>query len=274
MRNKLIFTFLIGILYLFCSSSVFAADGNVITRHDTVVPEKQMVENVVVIGGSSTIYGSVRDAVIVLNGDLDIKQTARITGVVIVVGGKINQEPGAQLTDNILNITFDEATANSLLIGSAMLIGFWLLQFMLSLFLIVLPVVTTVVARNRLQPFLTIVIGSPIRILVIGMVASLIILALAVLLSLTLIGIPIVVLLLLLTLLTCFLGLTVISQCIGNWIAESTGKPTWLTVSIGAAVIAAGVNIPFVGWILLAGIVWLSMGMVTLWLFEKRQQQR
>lgn len=210
---KGVFAFIISLLLIFPSSSASAAEKNVLERRDTVIPETQMVENVAVIGGNATIYGSVRDAVIVINGDLEIKQSARIMGLVLVVGGKINQESGAQITDNVLNLTFDQPTTNSLLFAGAMIVGFWLLRIVLTMLVIILPVLTVFVTKNRLEPFVKLIHRSPRRVLLIGFITSLLFVAVSTLLSVTIVGIPLAILLFLAVLLSVLLGYCTESNC-------------------------------------------------------------
>ena len=267
---QIVFFLILSVMIVFKSSIVFAAE-NVLHGQDTVLPEKQRVENVVIIGGNATIYGSVRDAVIVLNGDLNIKSSARIKGLVLVIGGKIIQEPGAQLTDNVLNINFNQATANSLFIGGIFVAGAWFFRFILSMMLIILPVITFLMAKDRLEPFVSVARLSLRRAFLIGVVINILFIAICILLSITIIGIPIVVLLLLFTLFVFLVGFTAVSQIVSEWIPGISDKPAWLKVLGGALLLTAGINFPLIGVILLLSLFWVSLGSVTLLFLGKRK---
>ncbi len=273
--SKKLYKFLcIGIFllqFLLPSGAAFADGGSLFEHHDTVIPEQQSVENVVVVGGDATIQGVVRDAVIVFNGNLIVGESARITGPILVIGGKISQKPGALLTDNVLNISFDNAIINSLLIGGALLVGVWLLRLGLSLLMMVLPVVTAIIANKRLDPFVLLIRRSPWRLLVAGFFISLLLAAVDVLLCVTVICIPVAAVLLLANLLVFLLGLAVICMLAGEWIPGNSGRSSWLTAAGGAAVITAGVNLPFLGGLLLLGLFWISQGMMVVWLWENRK---
>ncbi|MBB5326227.1 hypothetical protein HNQ34_003346 [Anoxybacillus tepidamans] len=268
---QIVFFLILSVMIVFKSSIVFAAE-NVFDGQDTVLTETQRVENVVIIGGNATIYGSVRDAVIVLNGDLNIKSSARIKGLVLVIGGKIIQEPGAQLTDNVLNINFNQATANSLFIGGIFVAGVWFFRFILSMMLIILPVVTFLMAKDRLEPFISVARLSLRRAFLIGVVINILFIAICILLSVTIIGLPIAVLLLLFTLFVFLVGFTAVSQIVGEWMPRISDKPRWLKVLGGALLLTAGINFPLIGVIILLSLFWVSLGSVTLLFWGKRKQ--
>lgn len=269
---QIVFFLILSVMIVFKSSIVFAAE-NVFDGQDTVLTETQRVENVVIIGGNATIYGSVRDAVIVLNGDLNIKSSARIKGLVLVIGGKIIQEPGAQLTDNVLNINFNQATANSLFIGGIFVAGVWFFRFILSMMLIILPVVTFLMAKDRLEPFISVARLSLRRAFLIGVVINILFIAICILLSVTIIGLPIAVLLLLFTLFVFLVGFTAVSQIVGEWMPRISDKPRWLKVLGGALLLTAGINFPLIGVIILLSLFWVSLGSVTLLFWGKRKHR-
>ncbi|WP_135554847.1 hypothetical protein [Paenibacillus cymbidii] len=50
--------------------------------------------------GNATILGTINDLVILFNGNLELKASAKINGFVLVVGGTLTQEPGAVIADS------------------------------------------------------------------------------------------------------------------------------------------------------------------------------
>lgn len=261
-------------LWLFLSSSTVFAARYVFEDRDVVVPEKQTVENVVVIGGSATIYGSVRDSVIVFNGNLDIKPSAYINGLVLVVGGKIHQEPGARLNDNVLNINFNQATMNSVFLGGTLLAGIWFMRLALSLLLVILPVFIAFFARDRLGTFGSLIRRSTRKAVMVGFVASFLLAAVSTLLFITVIGIPLSILLVLAAFLAFLIGLTVAGQMVGDWIPGSERRPTWLTVFGGTFLVVAGFNFPLLGGVLFLALFWISLGILILGISEWRKRPR
>jgi hypothetical protein len=81
------------IALMFCALTFImptkAMAKGIFEHQDTIVPENQTVEDVVVVGGDATILGTVNDSVIVLNGNVDLKASAKINGFVLVIGGNV-----------------------------------------------------------------------------------------------------------------------------------------------------------------------------------------
>src|SRR6186713_2327757 len=59
--------------------------------------DEEVSDAVVVVGGSATIDGRVRDGVVVVGGDLHLSSTADVRGDVVLVGGRLTRDAGAQL---------------------------------------------------------------------------------------------------------------------------------------------------------------------------------
>ncbi|MED0674897.1 hypothetical protein ABEV55_16940 [Aneurinibacillus thermoaerophilus] len=216
-------------------------------HQSTVIPDKQSVENVIVIGGDATIYGTVREAIVIFNGDLTVKKSAKIEGIILVIGGSIHQEPGAHVTDNVLSLAFDNATKNSLFIASITLLSIWLVRIACSLLLFILSPLTVYLLKHRIDPFVAYVYRSPIQLLTIGFIGSLLVIALSILLSITMIGIPFVIFLLLLVLLFFIVGLAAVSIRMGEWLPKSTERPATIKAATGAGLVIAGINLPLFG---------------------------
>ncbi|MGD8189594.1 hypothetical protein ACQCN2_06265 [Brevibacillus ginsengisoli] len=269
-----LFVLFLACLILVPIAPAYAAEQTIIQHRDTVVSTHQVVENLVEFGGNATVAGTVRDSVIVMNGNLDIQDSAHIMGLVLVIGGNITQAPGAQVTDNILHIAVNDATLNSLLLGGVLVVGVWFVQLAFSILLLILPVMTSTIAKNRLDSLSMILRRSPGRLMAIGFLISLLIVALTLLLCITVIGIPVALLLVLGVALVVIVGLTVLSQIIGDYLPGSFERPSWINVLGGAALITGGINFPFLGGLLLVGIVWASLGMITIRLWETQKHSR
>jgi hypothetical protein len=272
--RQFLLVFLTALLLFFPNTNAFAANENLFAHQNTTIPEKQNVENIIVMGGDVTVYGTVRDAVVIFNGNLTVKKSARIQGIVLVIGGSIHQEPGAQVTDNILSLAFDSATKNSLFIAGIALFGFWLARMAFSLVLLVLPVLTAYVMKQRIEPFARLLYRSPIQLLTVGFIISLSVVALSILLSITIIGIPFVVLMLLLIILIFIVGLAAMSMIVGEWLPGNAGKSAEIKAFTGTGVIIACVNLPFFGSLLLLCLLWISLGMMAMWIREKMDKKK
>lgn len=241
-------------------------------HQDTVVPANQVVDDVVVVGADTTIWGTVNDSVIVFNGNLQLKASAKVNGFVLVVGGQIQQEEGAFIADEIINLSFDKATQNSLLIGGGLVIGTWLLQLAISIVLIVLPVLTILILKKRIDPFVVHARQASGRLLVIGFFSSLILIALTVLLLVTIIGIPFAIVLLIAVLLANIIGMAALSMIVGEKVQGMFGRSNWVISLTGSILLVSLMNIPLVGVILYVGILVFSIGILTLWILGKTKK--
>ncbi len=272
LKHKIITLFVTAIMLLLITMPVFASGGNILKHHYTEIEQDQSVENVVVFGNDVQVSGIVHEAVIVVNGNLTIKNTARIDGLIIVINGDINQESGAKITDNILNISFTKEILNSLIIGLSIYLGSSLFKFVVSILLILLVLITVVLAKERLTSLEVLVQNATKRVLLIGMVSSIILLSLMILLSIIIIGLPIVLILLIMTAITLIIGMATFSRIIGQYIFPAGDKKLWQIALIGALAIIAAINFPIFGMLILIVLTWLSLGMTILWLFEKRKK--
>ncbi|WP_027416185.1 hypothetical protein [Aneurinibacillus terranovensis] len=250
-----------------------ASTQNFFMHQNTVIAVGETVENVVVVGGDATVGGTVRDVVIVFNGNLDIKKSAHIHGFVFVMGGKINQEPGAILNDNVVNVALDNPTEHNALLVLAALLGVWLLQFIFSLLMLFVPTLTAFLLKERIDPMVRHIQTEPRQLIKVGFVTSLLFAGIAILLSVTVIGIPIFLILLLLSLPFFFLGTAASSVVIGEMVPVRTSHPL-LKVLSGALVITAAVNVPFLGTVVLLVLVWISFGLMVGWLQDKRKGRK
>ena len=58
--------------------------------------DEEVSDAAIVIGGSLTIDGRVRDGVVVVGGDLHLSATADVRGEIVIVGGQLTRDAGAR----------------------------------------------------------------------------------------------------------------------------------------------------------------------------------
>ncbi|WP_219837016.1 hypothetical protein [Paenibacillus sp. R14(2021)] len=251
-----------------------ASAKSIFEHQNTIVPAGQTVDDVYVVGGDADISGQVQGIVVVINGNLHLGSTAKISGVIVVIGGKVDQDPGAVLGDDIYDISLDNATQNSLLIGGGLVLSLWVLQLAGSLLMVLVPVLIRVLSKKKMIAFTERYQRESMgRLLYAGFLSGLVIAALSALLLVTVIGIPILVLILLALLIALAIGITVISYRIGDRIKGSEQMPDWLKVLIGASMLTAFSSIPLIGWMLLLVAGLLSLGICTQWIAGKRKKK-
>jgi hypothetical protein len=267
-KKSVIFIVLMFYALMFIMPTNAMAKG-VFEHQNTIVPGNQTVDDVVVVGGDATIMGTVNDSVVVINGNVDLKASAKINGFVLVLGGNVQQEQGAVVMDEIINLSFDNATKNSLLIGGGLVVGTWLVQLALNVLLVMLPVLTVYLCKQRINPFVDHARKSPGYLLYIGFFSSLILIALTVLLLVTIIGIPFAILIMVIVALAFIIGMAALSILIGERIQWTMGRSEWLIALTGSILLVSFMNIPFIGVILFFGVLLFSIGFMTLWLLGK-----
>ncbi|GMK43953.1 hypothetical protein PghCCS26_10800 [Paenibacillus glycanilyticus] len=251
-----------------------ASASSIFEHQNTTVPVEQTVDDVYVVGGDADVLGHVKGVIVVINGSLHIGSTAKIDGVVVVIGGEVNQVPGAVLGDDLYDISLDNATQNSLLLGSGIVAGLWVVQLAASLLLILVPVLIRLLGKKKIASFTERFQSVPTgRLLSAGFLSGIAIAALSLLLLVTVVGIPVLILVLIAAIIAVALGLTVISYWIGDRIKWSESRPDWLKVLIGAALLAAFSNIPIIGWLLFLVVAMFSLGICTLWIAGKRKRK-
>jgi hypothetical protein len=257
-------------LFLFTVISPAYAENRFV-QQDTVIPAGQTVENVVVMGGDAEIQGTVKDSVLVIHGDAKIRHNAKVKGMILVIGGSIDQETGSSVSDNVFDIKFEQPVINSLLIGGGLLLGTWFAWLLLSLLLLIIPVLAIQILKNRVHSLEDTIRRSPRNQLLVGIGISLFLLGLSILLSITIVGIPFVILFIAIVILSFVIGLTVLSMMVGRCIPQIEDKDIRLKTFWGAFIITAGINLPVIGSILLLCLVWISLGMVTFVIGERIQ---
>jgi hypothetical protein len=240
----------------------FFSDDNV------TIPERETIDHVVDVGGNVRLEGSVHE-IIVIGGDLHLAKSARVRDLVLVIGGSITQEPGAKVTDDLFHLALNQPVLNSLLISGVSLFGIWFFQLSISLLFILLPICASFLVKQRLEPFIESIRFDFKRIILIGMVSSLLFVAVGGLLALSVIGIPLFMMLILLFLVFAIIGLTSLSLLIGEQFPLAHERERWLTVAIGSVFVVALLNFPLIGWFVFLGLSWLALGLMTNWLWEK-----
>ncbi|HEX6922275.1 MAG TPA: hypothetical protein VF149_00500 [Bacillales bacterium] len=275
MKKGKIFVSLLIVMWslIWTVKPAFAAD-NVIVGENTVIQPEQTVENVVMYGSNAVIKGTVQNAVIVINGDLDIKESAEIHGLVLVVGGNVEQAPGAKVTENVLAFTFGDHTNFGFLLAAVLLLTSWILRLAMSLLFVILSLAAGLIMKKKLDPFTHNVRRAPGKLIAIGAIASVLLAAIGILLVLSIVGIPVVVMLFILIFVFFFIGLGAVASIVGDHIAGHETRPAWLNLLYGSLSITAAVNFPFLGGLLGLGLIWLSIGLLVLSIYNRIRTKR
>jgi hypothetical protein len=202
--------------------------------------DEEVTESVVVVGGSATIAGRVRDGVVVVGGNLVLTSTADVRGDVVLVGGQLTREAGAQLTGRVNYVSFGEWSRRnfgwwpSIRFGNVGEFGRWLslagTLARVSL-LAVLMVMLLIIARAPVARVGRAALAEPLRAFIVGLAAEIffvpLLVAASVGLAMTIIGIPFVAILvpiaIVLLVFAFVLGFTALACRLGEWIEDRLG---------------------------------------------------
>jgi hypothetical protein len=264
--KKIVFLLSIMLLFILPIPSIASAKS-IFEHHSTTVPVGETINDLYVVGGDASIFGHVTGAVVIINGNLLLSKTADVEGVVLVIGGEVQQESGAKLADDLYNLSLDSETQNSLLIGGGLVVGLWVLQLAASLLFVLIPVLIRIIGKQKAASFIDkYQQESAGRSLYTGFLGCLILMAISLLLLVTIIGIPLLIVVLIIMIAAISLGGTVISYRVGELYKGTSQKPGWIKVLIGASVIVAFANIPIIGWIVIVIVTLISVGICMQWI--------
>lgn len=273
-KNKLFLFMMIFILALSVSQPVFAMDKNILNEKSTTLPVNEKVDNVIILGHDIDIKGKVDTSAIVINGNMHIAKTAKINGLVLVINGNVKQEPGSYVRENILAFKFTNDTINHLLIGAAILLGTWLIQFVLSIGFVFLAVLIGLLFKNKGTKDIDFYKQQAGKLILAGAVASVALTGVISLLIITVFGIPLAILLAIPPLVFLLIGLALLSRMIGERLLEHREWPHWLKNLAGAFVLISAFNFPFFGMIIFLAVFWFSTGFMVVMIKEKWLKKR
>ena len=241
----------LGLACLVAPVSVFAQTTDVTTYKLTgariaigqdvrVERDEEVTDAAVVILGSLTVEGRVRDGIVVVGGDLHLGPASDVRGEIVLVGGKLTRDAGASQVGSINYVSFGEwsrlATA---WFPHFSLGGFGEFRQWLSLagtlgrlsVLGVLMALMLLVARAPVARVGRAAGAEPVRATMIGVAASVFfipfLIAASIALAITIIGIPFVALLVQVALaiagFTLVLGFTALACRLGEWLEDRMG---------------------------------------------------
>jgi hypothetical protein len=272
--KKFVFPLSIMLVFMLLIPGIASAKS-IFEHHSTIIPAGETINDLYVVGGDASVFGHVTGAVVVINGNLLLASTADVEGIVLVIGGEIQQVPGAKLANNVYNLSLDSETQNSLLMGGGLVLGLWVLQLAVSLLFVLITVLILIIGRQRAVSIIDKYRQeSANRLLYTGLLSCLILTAISILLIVTIIGIPLLIVVLIIMIAAFALGGTVVSYRIGELNKGTSQKSEWIKVLIGASVIVAFFNIPIIGWIVIGLVMLISLGISTQWIAGKLRKKQ
>jgi hypothetical protein len=199
--------------------------------------DEEVTDAAVVVGGSLTVDGRVRDGIVVVGGDLHLTATADVRGDIVLVGGQLLRDEGARHAGSINYISFGDWSRRTfgwfptLDFGN---FGRWLSlagTFARVSLLAVLMAVVLLVARAPVARAGRAAVAEPIRAGLIGLAAEIFfvpfLVAASIGLAITIVGIPFVAVLvpvaIVIAVFALVLGFTALACRLGQWLEDRLG---------------------------------------------------
>ena len=272
---RLSIAFVLVLLFL-CPANVLADElSTQFGGNPLVVPAGYSVDSVFALSSDAHIGGAVRDVVLVINGNVYLEPTAR-TDLVIDLGGQVFNPANVSVKTGVFRLNLTPQFVNQLFIGLAMILGLWLTRLIISALGIIVLTGSGFLLRKHMQQGVNLLRISSLRILAIGMAASLILIGLAILLSLTVVGIPLAILILVMGMAAIILGILPVMEYLGKEILsprllEYPSLSKWFILAL---LLVAVLNLPLIGLLVLLGASFTGLGvtLTTGWRYFKESK--
>ena len=199
--------------------------------------DEEVTDSAVVILGSLSVEGRVRDGIVVVGGDLHLGPTSDVRGEIVLVGGRLTRDAGARQVGSINYVSFGEWSGG--VFGWVPRFTFGGMGRWLSLagtlarvsVLAVLMGMILIVARAPVARVGRAAAAEPLRAFVIGLAAEIFfvpfLIAASIALAITIVGIPFVAILvpiaIVMALFALVLGYTAIACRLGEWVEDRLG---------------------------------------------------
>lgn len=243
---------------------------------NTDVPLHTVVKHVVVIGGNVNIAGTVTDEVVVVDGDVTLRPTARVTDRVVVIGGDIITEDGARVGKGIFRLGGHLAGANGLITAAFLLSLLWFGKIAVSLAFILIPILLAWGWGKQVEELGEIIDQGIIKSILTGMLGFLAVLIVDAILVISIIGIPVALIGSILVLLATALGFSGLCLSVSRYVSLDLpleGKGVLVSTLYGALLVVMAINMPLVGFFIFALSWAASLGGVIIKLFARYREK-
>lgn len=199
--------------------------------------DEEVVNALVVVGGSVIVDGRVSDGIVVVGGDLTLSATADVRGEIVLIGGQLTRDPASRHSGSTNYVSFGEwARHNTWWMPTINFggIGRWLsLAGTLARIsvLAILMALVLLIARAPVARLGRAAVAEPFRALLIGLAAEIFfipfLVAASIVLALTIVGLPFVAILvpiaIVIGMFAMILGFTALSCRVGEWVEDLLG---------------------------------------------------
>jgi len=247
-------------------------DDRVVTGGSTRVEANETVHDLVVMGGSAEVLGTVTGDVTVMGGSAKVRKGAVVRGDVSVVGGSFDVDDGAKVEGEV-NVVGGKARRGdqgdvsiSLSRGGGKPATFLerLSDFGGSVtrtaLLFVFGTVLMALATQRMEAMQGEVAARPMRTFALGIVGSLAALVAFIALCVTVVGIPIAIVALLLGVFGAYAGISATLTTVGAALVHHKSPNPYVHLAVGCALFLVASYLPWIGGFVTAGVVLFGIG--------------
>ncbi len=248
---KKIFIFTLVFLTVFCATSVFAKNKDVVrVNSDIEVSRDTTLDNVVAVGGNVTVLGRVEGNVIAVGGSVFLKPASYVGEQVVAVGGSVSKDPSAEVGKKITEIEmpgFIPSMASVL--GSGWLALWATISILALLGFLGLAVLFAALIPEHIGTAVNALEQSFVKMLLWGVLWVLLIVPIAVLLAISIIGIMLIPLEMLLAALALIIGYIASAIFIGKNILLAFKKfpPPLVDAILGILILFLIGFVPIIG---------------------------
>lgn len=259
-KKRMLALVLVAIVCLWAPASALAAAPNsiVVSGRDATVAAGTEVDSVVVISGDAHIAGRVTETVVVIGGSIYLEPGAEVYGDAVSLGGTINLQGDARIGGQ--QVSMGSFSLDNIHVGPffSNWLGFnlsvWRLLSLLFLGLVVFWLLPQHVQRSNAALEL-----NPLRSVIFGLLGYLALVPMTILLLITVLGIPLIPLLWLMVIAGRLLGQVSLGLLAGRWLAPKLNLQVTevYQILLGLLVLGLITAIPVVG-----GLASLFYGLV------------
>jgi hypothetical protein len=250
-------------------------EDRVVTGGKARVERGETVKDLVVMGGSAEVLGTVTGDLAILGGSAVVRSGGKVEGDTTVIGGKLELEDGAEVDGDVGILGGKLERGANARVGGNVQQGKARLSFSPSgviadiggaitrtALLFVFGAVLLALATRRMDSLQGEVAGRPMRSFALGIVGFFVAVIALVALSITIIGIPIALVAVLLAVFATYAGICAVLATAGGALVQHKTTNPYVHLAVGCAIFMAVSAIPFLGGLITFAVVVIGMGAV------------
>ncbi len=248
-------------------------EDRVVTGGSTKVDKDEVVKDLVVMGGSADVRGTVTGDLSVMGGSATVREGAHVHGDATVVGGSLRLEDGARVDGDVGvlggrvdrgkkakiggDIKEGNGDAKKPLLRTARDAGSALTRTSL---LFVFGAVLLALATRRMESLETEIAARPMRSFALGIIGAIVGALLLLILTVTLVGIPLAVIGALLAAFAAYAGIAAVLTTAGGALFHHKTKNPYVHLAIGCLLYLVLSSLPWIGGLVTATVVLMGIG--------------